>query len=177
VRAFHPEGNALAWEIAVHGAAWPGELALELEAFDLPQGARVSLEDLGDGSVRAIEPGTSITIAAKRDQRLRLTVALDPVAMPNATRVDGLRYVYPNPFDRRAGLVFGLALAGDVSAEIYDVGGRRVRRLTASRLAAGERVLVWDGTDQAGRDTAPGIYLARYRAGLASGTARLVKVE
>jgi hypothetical protein len=176
-RAFHPDASALSWEISVHGAAWPGELVLKLDGCELPAGTRMSLQDLGDGSMREIQAGAAFTIAAKKDQRLRLTVTLDPSTPPNVVLADGLRYVYPNPFGRSAGLVFALAAGGDLRAEIYDVSGRRVKTLSMANHTAGERVLVWDGRDEAGSLSPPGVYLARYQAGRAGGVARLVKVE
>jgi flagellar hook assembly protein FlgD len=60
---------------------------------------------------------------------------------------------------------------------IYDVGGRFVRALSTPTDGSGERVLTWDGRDDAGRRAPPGVYLARYRAGLAQGVTRLVKIE
>jgi hypothetical protein len=36
---------------------------------------------------------------------------------------------------------------------------------------------VWDGRYEGGRRVGPGVYLARYQAGAATGVVRLVRVE
>ena len=69
------------------------------------------------------------------------------------------------------------ARGGDVRVGIYDVTGRRVRSLERLGAGPGEQVLVWDGRDGGGRQLAPGVYLARYQAGAAHGTRRLVKLN
>jgi serine protease AprX len=49
--------------------------------------------------------------------------------------------------------------------EIYDVLGRKLTNLFEEQLAAGARRTVsWHGADAVGRQTAPGVYLARFTA-------------
>lgn len=176
VRVFRSAASTMSWDLATHGVQWPGELSFKLDAFDLPAGSRMWLSDLQDGWTREASSGHPIIVPAKKEQQFRLTVALDGPA-PGTRFVDGLRDVYPNPFRRHSGLVFTLASGGTLQAKIYDVSGRCVRGLSASTSTSGERVLVWDGRDDAGRITAPGVYLARYRVGHVQGVARLVKIE
>ncbi len=67
---------------------------------------------------------------------------------------------YPNPFN--PAVVIPLDLARDalaVSLTVYDVLGRRVRRVWAGSLGAGRHELVWDGRDAAGRTVAAGVYI------------------
>jgi hypothetical protein len=47
---------------------------------------------------------------------------------------------------------------GEVALTVFDVQGRRVRRLVDGRLQAGDRVVHWDGRDDAGHRMAPGRY-------------------
>ena len=71
-----------------------------------------------------------------------------------------------------------LALAGpgaaQVRLELFDLQGRRVRRLLDAGLAAGERELVWDGQDERGRRCAAGLYFAQLTAGGARCEARVL---
>jgi hypothetical protein len=60
-------------------------------------------------------------------------------------------------------LEFGLALADRVEARIYDVSGRVVRVLADREFPAGTHRLVWDGTDDAGRPMAHGVYFTQVR--------------
>ena len=51
---------------------------------------------------------------------------------------------------------------GDVSVTVYDAAGRRVRTLLdAEPGRAGRNEVVWNGTDDAGRSAASGVYLVR----------------
>jgi len=64
--------------------------------------------------------------------------------------------VHPNPFARQA--TFAVPVdARNVSARIYDVFGRLVRRLDPSSTSTPGQ-LVWDGQDDRGRSLATGTY-------------------
>jgi hypothetical protein len=56
---------------------------------------------------------------------------------------------------------FGVAKAGRVQVNIYDVAGRKVRDLADRVFSAGEHALQWDGTDDAGGRVARGVYFVR----------------
>ncbi len=66
-----------------------------------------------------------------------------------------------NPFRGSAGLVLALPAAGPATLEIFDVVGRRVMSLREAAEDAGVREVSWDGTDDAGRRVAPGVYFMR----------------
>jgi len=55
----------------------------------------------------------------------------------------------------------GIAHAGRVQVNIYDVVGRRVRTLADRIFPAGETKLEWDGTDDAGARVSRGVYFVR----------------
>jgi hypothetical protein len=73
-----------------------------------------------------------------------------------------LRQNYPNPFNPVTFIPLALPRAEVVSLGIYDVQGRRVKSLLArKRLDAGERRLIWDGTDDRGEPAPSGVYFYR----------------
>ncbi|HYW69127.1 MAG TPA: FlgD immunoglobulin-like domain containing protein, partial [bacterium] len=73
-----------------------------------------------------------------------------------------LRQNYPNPFNPVTKVAFTVPEdAGRVNLTIHNVAGRAVRTLVDSELPAGPSLAVWDGTDDAGRSLASGIYFAR----------------
>lgn len=78
----------------------------------------------------------------------------------------------------RAGAPVRLALAGPGAGharlDVFDLQGRRVLRLLDGPLAPGERSVVWNGRDGAGRRLASGLYFARLEADGRSATARLL---
>ncbi len=58
---------------------------------------------------------------------------------------------------------FGLAKDDRVQIKVYDVAGREIRQLADRAFKAGEHDIVWDGTDNAGRPVARGVYFSRLR--------------
>ncbi len=73
--------------------------------------------------------------------------------------------VQPNPFNPRTQIHFRLPRAGRVDLDIHDIRGRIVRRLVAGRpFEQGPGVVIWDGTDDRGRELPSGLYLARIRS-------------
>jgi flagellar hook assembly protein FlgD len=52
-----------------------------------------------------------------------------------------------------------------VRLDIYDLAGRRVRRLADAEYPAGLHSLVWDGRNDHGLSVGSGLYLYRWTAG------------
>jgi hypothetical protein len=71
---------------------------------------------------------------------------------------------HPNPFSSTTSLEIGLARAGAVSLEVFDVAGRRVAEREIEGARAGWQRLVFDGRDDAGRPLASGVYFYRVSA-------------
>lgn len=69
--------------------------------------------------------------------------------------------VTPNPFNPRTTIAFALGEAQFVSAEIYDLQGRRVKVLHWGGMAAGRQELTWEGVDEGGVRVGAGVYLVR----------------
>jgi hypothetical protein len=80
----------------------------------------------------------------------------------------------PNPLTRLATLRFRLPRAGDVTLEVLDLAGQRVKLLERGVLPAGEHVATWDGTDARGSRRAPGVYFVRLYDGTESVSTRVV---
>ena len=76
----------------------------------------------------------------------------------------GLR-VTPNPFRSTAALDFRLVSEAHVVVDVFDVAGRRVRRIDAGLRPAGEQRVAWDGRDDAGGRVRAGAYFARVDTG------------
>jgi len=72
---------------------------------------------------------------------------------------------FPNPFNPKTTLRFGLPAKGPVDLAIYDVGGRRVTTLASGVMEAGTYELIWNGTDGEGRPVASGLYFSRLAFG------------
>jgi hypothetical protein len=101
--------------------------------------------------------------------------------LPRVTAVGGPAPVaarlgdnHPEPFAAVTTIPFTLERAADSEVVVFDVSGRRVRALARGWLEAGPHALRWDGTDDAGRRMAPGVYFYRLTAGGLAGTRRMV---
>ena len=79
--------------------------------------------------------------------------------------------VYPNPARDAVRFRLELARAGPASLDVFDVAGRRVRRLLAGPHPAGPSVVTWDGRSDAGAPLPAGVYFYRLETngGTASG--------
>jgi hypothetical protein len=175
---FQPQAENMSWDFSVSGAESPGELALAIDSQGLPAGTRLWLTDRATGARQELPAGGAITVPAYAGSRDYRVEAIGGTAQqPAANLGDGFVRTYPNPFRATTGLSFSLARGGDVSVDIFDLQGRRVRFLERRGLAAGEHVLVWDGKDEGGNLAGSGVYLTRWRAGGLSGSGRLVKID
>ncbi len=77
---------------------------------------------------------------------------------------------WPNPSSGDVRLTFTIPAAGLLRADVFDAGGRVVRRLPECALVAGQQVLAWDGRNDAGRRVPQGIYFVRGRLAQAGRT-------
>jgi len=97
--------------------------------------------------------------------------------LPIAGHDAGLGLARPSVFAQRTTVPFHVSAAGRVRIEIWDAGGRLVRRLVDEERGPGEHLVVWDGSDDAGRASSPGAYFMRMSVdgrSLAGGTKALL---
>jgi len=71
---------------------------------------------------------------------------------------------HPNPFNPRTTISYMLPKNGRVKVRVYAVLGNRVRTLVDGYKSAGNRWVVWEGRDDAGRELESGIYFYRVDA-------------
>ena len=83
----------------------------------------------------------------------------------------------PNPFRGNATLRFGLARAGDVRLELFDVAGRRVRTLAQGAHAPGAHAVAWDGRDDDRNPVGAGIYFVRLVTPAGTYRTRIVSLQ
>ena len=80
----------------------------------------------------------------------------------------------PNPFNAGTNITFTLEARAPVKLDVYDIAGRRVRRLVNKPLEAGTRRAYWNGLNEHGVRVASGVYLVRLKAGSRVLTRRMV---
>jgi hypothetical protein len=84
---------------------------------------------------------------------------------------------YPNPSSRETCINFGTDKGGPVQAVVYDLAGRRIRRLSDGTFVAGDHQLQWNGCDDVGREVPTGVYLVRVTTETGRDTVRFAVIR
>ena len=95
------------------------------------------------------------------DVELETLNVLDLVDVPSET---ALIANYPNPFNPSTNIMFHLASASNISIDIYNIKGQRVRNLVNEYYLAGKHQKIWDGKDNQGREASNGVYFYQMKA-------------
>ena len=72
---------------------------------------------------------------------------------------------YPNPFNPVTVIEYSVPSRAQVTIEIFNVLGQKIRTLVHEEKSPGYYRIDWDGTDQSGGLISTGVYLYRFKAG------------
>ncbi len=72
---------------------------------------------------------------------------------------------YPNPFNPTTVIQYAMPRADQVSLEIYNLLGQRVRTLVEGVISPGYHEAVWDGRNESGQQVESGVYFYRLNTG------------
>lgn len=158
------------------GAGWrpddvvvEGDASTAVAASAVGDQLRVLVYDL-DNALPTAGLTVRIPCAAPGEPELSGLLVTDPQGFArevDITRGFGIlppvRFVQvaPNPTRGDATVAFQLGQGLDVSVEVFDLKGRRLRTLVLGELAAGAHSIGWDGRNDDGHDVAAGVYLVR----------------
>jgi len=156
-------------------------------------GAMATVSDLiqvGTADLVDIPVTAKTDIAAGNKAQLRLSKALLATPMAAAVAVEGvdptlpysfnLRQNYPNPFNPNTTIEFSVGAVGDgaslrdVSLEVFNIVGQKVKTLMNEKLPPGEHRITWNATNESGGRVASGIYLYRLKVDTESQTRKMV---
>ncbi len=84
---------------------------------------------------------------------------------------------YPNPFNPETTISYSVEKAGNVSIEIYNILGQKVKTLVNDKKEAGSHNVVWNGKDQAGNNVSSGVYFYRMKNGSYSKTNKMILMK
>jgi len=84
---------------------------------------------------------------------------------------------HPNPFNPITTINYDLPEQSHVVINIYDILGRKIRKIVNSTQDAGYKSVIWDGTDEFGRSVGTGIYLYQIRAGDFTQTRKMLLLQ
>lgn len=83
----------------------------------------------------------------------------------------------PNPFNPSVNVYFELTESTTATLEVYDLQGRRIRRLSSGLLQFGPQVVAWDGRDDAGRAVSSGAYIVRVKTPSEAGLTKVTLLK
>jgi len=72
---------------------------------------------------------------------------------------------YPNPFNPVTTMEYNLPRKSNVTIEVYNVLGQKIRTLLDREKSAGSYTITWDGKTANGQPAATGVYLYSFQAG------------
>jgi hypothetical protein len=84
---------------------------------------------------------------------------------------------YPNPFNPTTTISYDLPKRSQVTLGIYDLLGKQIKTLVNQSQDAGNRIAVWDGTDDLGRPVSAGVYLYQIQAGEFTQTRKMLLLK
>ena len=179
IALFDGDGNPISGDITDQLGLWDaGTEVNEAPGVGINQAPRQSGPNVGadeNGVVQLVNDGFTYPSA---NEVIRVTINLTQTANESEVQTlpDGfaLHQNYPNPFNPTTRIAFELATGGDVSLEIYNVLGQRVRTLLGGFRNAGTYEVNWDARDQAGLPVATGLYLYRLQVDARSQTRQMV---
>ncbi len=99
-----------------------------------------------------------------------VTVTIDPyVSVDDETEATlpnqfTLEQNYPNPFNPVTTIEYSVPSRSNVTIEIFDILGRKIKTLVDESRAAGEYQITWDGNNTNGQKVSTGIYFYRFQA-------------
>ncbi len=110
----------------------------------------------------------------------RVFVPLHPDT-PSPRIPDVETFAYPNPFsplqDRVVRIRFALDVEQHVRIRVFDFNMHLVREVWNGALPAGEREVLWDGTDDGGTRLANGVYFYSVEAGRQTFRGKILVIE
>jgi hypothetical protein len=84
---------------------------------------------------------------------------------------------FPNPFNPETTIRYSLAYPDEVSLEIFNLRGQKVRGFQQGVLPAGNHSLVFNGLDDNGSALASGVYFFRLKAGAFSQSRKMILMK
>ena len=125
---------------------------------------------------------SGLPFAARTDALDEVLRYFGRIAPGSGTSVDDMprvltSRVWPNPFNPKTTLEYGVPRAGRVVIKLFDVRGQLIRTLVDAHVDAGVYQQEWNGKDDSGATVASGVYFAETRSGGVSKVEKLALVR
>ncbi len=84
---------------------------------------------------------------------------------------------YPNPFNPSTVIEFYLKTEGKIILNIYNLKGQFVKNLKNDFIEPGYHTILWDGTDNSGKDVCSGLYFGKLRTSNYTSTKKMILMK
>ena len=84
---------------------------------------------------------------------------------------------YPNPFNPNTIINYQVQLSGDIELSIFDIKGRKIRKLVNEQKPVGDYQIKWDGTNDSGAPLSSGQYFYQLKVGYFTSTKKMVLLK
>ncbi|MCF7919706.1 MAG: T9SS type A sorting domain-containing protein [Candidatus Cloacimonetes bacterium] len=84
---------------------------------------------------------------------------------------------YPNPFNPDTNIAFSVQEAGKVTLEVYNLRGELVKTLINGVRESGDQIVSWNGSDDAGKTVASGVYFYTMKTGNFISTKKMILMK
>jgi len=159
---FNPQSGSLRLASAGSQPLGSSGVTLEYVGFDISASAPIPTDIPVTLNAFLFNEGKPIPQIVNGTIRIRSSVDVEgrvPVAL-------SLGPIQPNPASAETRIALAFPSGGSTARlAVYGLDGRHVRTLLDGDVAAGERAVSWDATDDAGRRVEPGIYFVRLEWG------------
>ncbi len=114
-------------------------------------------------------------LAVEEKEGIRILLETEQLKVPALELT--LRQNYPNPFNPVTTIGYYLPMDAHATIDIYDVSGRKIKRLLDRRQEKGPHSAIWDGTGVYGTAVSSGIYFYVLRVGKQCLSRKLVLIR
>ena len=84
---------------------------------------------------------------------------------------------FPNPFNPSTTIAFSLPNDSFVSSSIFNIRGQLVATISNRHFESGHHSVIWNGTDDHGRQLGSGIYFYQLKADNIKATRRMILLK
>jgi len=98
----------------------------------------------------------------------------DVTVTPNA---ELLGQNYPNPFNPTTSIAYNMLEEGNISIEVFNIKGQKVKTLINEHMTIGDYTIVWEGTNDNNQKVSSGIYFYKMKSGNYSSTKKMILMK
>ena len=84
---------------------------------------------------------------------------------------------YPNPFNPETNIQFTMDIGGDVTLDVFNVAGQKVKSLFDGTAEPGTNTVSWDATNEDGHRVASGVYFYKLTSSISKEVKKMVLVR